>query len=100
MNVQQPLTPDKVHPRVLKDLVDVTAKPLGNQERFLVTGKGQVLLNVFISHLDDRMECSFGKSVDEIKLGGVVSAPLMPGGAGEMADRSILKFNRGHCGVP
>lgn len=60
---------------MLRDLVDVTAKLLGDQGRFLMTGKGQVLhsssilLNVFINHLDDSMESSFGKSGDGVKLG-------------------------------
>lgn len=71
-----------------------------------MTGKGQVLhsssilLNVFINHLDNRMESSFSKSVVEVKLGGVVNIPEGPGQAGETADRNIMKFSKGKHRVP
>lgn len=59
-----------------------------------------ILLNVIINNLDNGMECNFSKSVDEIKLGQVVSTPEGPGQAGKMADRNIMKFSKGKCGGP
>lgn len=61
-----------------------------------MTGKGQVLrsssilLNVFIRHLENRMECSLSQSGVDIKLGGVVNTRGTLAGW-RIADRKFSK---------
>lgn len=65
---------------------------------------GLVLLNIFVSDLDDGVECSLSQFSDNTKLGGVTDVPeshnAMQGEHSKLekwSDRKLMKFNKRKC---
>lgn len=63
---------------------------------------GSILYNVFLTDLDDGIQCTHSKCVDDTKLGGVADRP--DGSAAlqrdltrreKWADRNLMKFHKG-----